>query len=220
MRKDKLFKETPFNGYRRNDVIEYIEDLDRDFSMRKEEYENRISDLSFQLKQSQSVVEELEVKNAELEAELNILRESEAVAVKEKNEALLHFSEMSLSFEALQHKIAEQTEKLAALNSSFEDINAVTNIKDSKIAELEALVKNYREQESVFAEVQNCIDEVLADVRAEAEQIKEDAKKEAESIIAHANARASVSSRRPVQKENKNTVLDKLASFRNIIKNL
>ena len=66
MKNEKLFRETPFGGYKREDVLSYIEALDNTHKAAIEELNERILELNDQLsedaRQRASMEKELEIK--------------------------------------------------------------------------------------------------------------------------------------------------------------
>ena len=85
MKKDTLFRETPFGGYKREDVLNYIDTIDQAHRTALDELNDRILELNEALadaaRQKESLEKELEIKTeyaAEAEALKEELQEKDA----------------------------------------------------------------------------------------------------------------------------------------------
>ncbi len=135
MAKEKIFRETPFNGYNRDDVMAYIAEID------KKNTELRAADIQ----EKNSLAADLEAKTQEVE-KLNGVIDSLNFAVEEKTAA---YDELAKEFEAYktenENKVglpapeaieAEKKEyeaKIAALTAELEAAKAKISDQEDQI---------------------------------------------------------------------------------------
>lgn len=156
-----LLKKTPFNGYDRDQVIDYVTQLDKNMREMQSAYENRIADVTDALSKANACIESLHQSAAVLSKNLQ-----DAKAETEEYKQKLKKSEqlMEKDMEILQQ--AKQT-----------------------ISEQQAELDKLREDAQLYEEVRANIDQLLAEVRQEADQIKAQAQKQAEQIVTAAKAK-------------------------------
>ncbi len=141
MAKEKIFRETPFNGYNRDDVMAYIAEID------KKNTELRAADIQ----EKNSLAADLEAKTQEVE-KLNGVIDSLNFAVEEKTAA---YDELAKEFEAYK----AETENKASLPAP-ETVEAEKKEYEAKIAaltaELEAAKAKISEQEEqIRSQIEN-----------------------------------------------------------------
>ena len=139
MAKEKLFRETPFNGYNRDDVMEYIAEADRKHT------EERAADIQ----EKNALAAEVEEKTKEIE-KLNGVIDSLNFAIDEKTKA---YDELSAEFDAFKEKHAPADgptpEELTARNNEMaekiEHLTAKLADAEKKVSEQEDQIRGYIE---------------------------------------------------------------------------
>lgn len=172
MKNEKLFRETPFGGYKREDVLSYIEALDNTHKAAIEELNERILELNDQLsedaRQRASMEKELEIKTG-------IAAEGEALKteLEEKNarieELLKRCEELSLQTEAVANTCEALTKELEKTKSGF---------SCDKL------------QGGICVAVTEQADKLLSDAEKQAKQKISDAEEQASGIILKARMEA------------------------------
>ncbi len=131
MAKEKIFRETPFNGYNRDDVMAYIAEID------KKNTELRAADIQ----EKNSLAADLEAKVQEVE-KLNGVIDSLNFAVEEKTAA---YDELSAEFEAYK---AEMEKK-----SNLPDPETIKAEKEELASKLAAVTEELAEaRRTVYAQ--------------------------------------------------------------------
>lgn len=218
MKNDKLFRETPFKGYKREDVLNYIDTVDRAHRETVDELNDRILELNEQLasaaRKYEALEKELEIKTAfasEAEALKEQLQEKDA----QIEELIGRCQELSTQTDAVVQKCEELTAQIEAGKQGFacEHLqngvcSAVTEKADKilKEAEEEAnrKISDAEEQASGILlrariDAQSMITEAEGQTEALAQQISDEAHeiitmtvKEAKEIIGAAKAQGNV----------------------------
>jgi chromosome segregation ATPase len=164
MAKEKIFRETPFNGYNRDDVMAYIAEID------KKNTELRAADVQ----EKNSLAADLEAKTQEVE-KLNGVIDSLNFAVEEKTAA---YDELAKEFEAYKAENESKAalpdpEVVAAEKKEYEDKIAVLT------AELEAAKAKISEQDDqIRSQIENiCTLQATQDTSTAVRARLEDAEK-------------------------------------------
>lgn len=113
MKNETLFRETPFGGYKREDVLNYIEEMDNAHKGAIQDLNDRILELNDQIsdgaRKQESMAKELEIKTR-FATEAEELKVQLAERNAQIEELLLRCSEMSAQTE----EVAKKCEELAA----------------------------------------------------------------------------------------------------------
>lgn len=157
-----LLKKTPFNGYDRDQVIDYITQMDQNTRQMQTAYETRIADITDALSQANACIESLHQSTTVLSQNLKDAQQQADAAIAECDK---------------QKQLARVAQNEAA--------QAVQKAESMAI-ELDRLRKNAHLYEEVCADVEQLLDQA----RQEAENIKSQAHKQAQAIIATAKANA------------------------------
>ncbi|MBO5214187.1 MAG: hypothetical protein J6B86_05410 [Clostridia bacterium] len=172
MKKDKLFRETPFGGYKRADVLNYIDTADQAHRTAVDELNDRILELNEALanaaRQKEALEKELEIKTAYA---------AEAEALKEQ------MQEKDAQIEALLGQCQELTTQTDAVVQKCEELTA----------QLEAGKQGFtceRLQDGVCAAVTEKAEKILNDAAAEANKKISDAEEQASGILLRARIEA------------------------------
>lgn len=171
MADNKLFSRS-LRGYSPEEVIAYIEELDRSAKSSKEELEARIDELLGEIDALRKVDEEnagLKEKIAEAENKISGLEEENA---RLRNDA----ENQRLALTAQGDKLSEAESEKTALKADLE--NAAVKIA--------AMEKNAKDYEEVLSNVNT----ILATARRDAENLVSEASAKADGIVADAAAKA------------------------------
>jgi len=151
MKSDKLFRETPFGGYKREDVLGYIEATDRAHKDAMDELNDRIAELNERLadaaRRMASMEKELEIKTR-YATEAESLRREVAEKDAQIEELIRHCTELSAQSDEIVKKCEELTKQVEKSRTGFscEKLNggicaAVMEQADKILAEAEATAK-------------------------------------------------------------------------------
>ncbi len=162
MKNDKLFRETPFNGYKREDVLNYIDAVDRAHREAVDELNDRILELNEQLSAANR-------KNEALEKELEIKTEFASEA------------------EALKEQLKEKDAQIEELIGRCQELSTQTDAVVQKCEKLTAQIETGKQG---FA-CERLQDGVCSAVTEKAEKILKDAEEEANRKISNAEEQAS-----------------------------
>lgn len=208
MKKDKLFRETPFGGYKRDDVLKYIESLDRAHKEAVEELNDRILELNKSLdeaarrneslekelkiktefaSETEKLKEELEFKNAQIQ---ELLTQSEELSQKTETvvkqcEELAEQIQNRQGFhcEHLQNGICDAVSERANQILAEAEETAKQQISAANEQASEILRKARIDAEAMVAEAQGQTDAIAQQLSAEAHNIIADTVREAKEII-------------------------------------
>lgn len=194
--KTRLFKQTPFNGYRREDVLEYIKTQDAQMQEQAEEDARRITELTAELEESRRAEERLR-------AEITAAQEALA-AEKEKAERyeaqLEELQKMAEELETRLDQFREQTQKgyrcpqldgdvCLPVSIQAEKILADARVQADRIIEdakknAEGLLNEAESQTTAMAErVAQQSHEMIAGSAVEARRILAGAKEKSENML-------------------------------------
>ena len=214
MKKETLFKETPFNGYKRDDVINYITELDTQLRDAEQIYEKHIKESSAELNK---VKFEFENLNRELTELKRVLDEKQEYIneLNEQNKNLTKSLEESREMaETLYSGLSKQMNDAAEYSKKLEDkdteykkleeyakeiLNQNNDLKSKneeyknsvngyiiKISEQDALIEELRKKD---AEYSKYIEEYL-EIKNNIDSVLDDVIKKAEEIKQNANREA------------------------------
>ncbi len=218
MKQDKLFRETAFGGYKREDVLKYIDSTDKAHRVALDELNDRILELNEALtaaaKKNEALEQELEIKTAyaveaeelkkQLEAKDSQIEEllqrcrqlsaqTEEVAKKcEELAAELENNKEGFACEKLQNgvcvAVTEQAEKILAQAKA----EAKRKISDAEEQASGILLKARIESQSMITEAEGQTEALAQQVSEEAHQIITMTVNEAKGIIGAAKAQSDV----------------------------
>ncbi len=237
MKKDKLFRETAFGGYKRVDVLNYIDSTDKAHRETLDELNDRILELNEALanatKKNHSLEQELEIKTAfaveaeelkiqlaEKEAKIDELNErcNTLSAQNEEANALIEKSKQGFSCERLQNGIcAAVTEQAEAILAQAQ-AEAQQKISDAEEQASGILLKARIESQSMITEAEGQTEALAQQISEEAHQIITMTVNEAKEIIGAAKAQSSVilsDSARSIGK-----IKGNLSSMQMVVKNI
>ena len=172
MKTDKLFRETAFGGYKREDVLNYVEALDQTHKQTENELNDRILELNDSLAQAarkqESMARELEIKT-QFAMESERLKEEIAAKDAQIEELLKRCSELSDQASAVAQKCEELSAKIEENRTGFS---------------CEKL------QGGICSAVQEQADKILEEASAAAKKKISDAEEQASGIILKARIEA------------------------------
>lgn len=168
MKTEKLFRETPFGGYKRDDVLEYIESLDTAHKAALDELDGRILELNEALSEAKekhgALTAELEIKTA-YAAETDALKQE----LQNKDEYVEQLLEQCKQLTEQTQTVVEQCE---ALTAELEKTR--TGFTCEKL------------QGGVCAAVTERAEQILAQAEADAKKRISDAEEQASGIVLRA----------------------------------
>lgn len=237
MKKDKLFRETAFGGYKREDVLNYIESMDKAHRAALDELNERILELNEALtnatKKNQALEQELEIKTAfavqaeewktrleEKEAEINELN-SRCDALSAQNEEakdLIEKSKQGFACERLQDGVCAAVTEQAELILARAEAEAQKKISDAEEQASGILLKARMESQSMITEAEGQTEALAQQISEEAHQIITMTVNEAKEIIGAAKAQSNVilnDSARSIGK-----IKGNLSSMQMVVKNI
>ena len=172
MKTESLFRETPFGGYKREQVLEYIEATDVAHGNEVRELNDRIADLS-------EALDAANKKNEPLENELKIK------------------TELAVEAEQLRRDVAEKDRQIEELLAKCEELSAQTAEVVARCEEISAEMEKQKEGfrcEHLNGEVCVAVSEkaaaILADAEEKAKQRIAGAEEQASGIILKARVEA------------------------------
>lgn len=202
MKQDKLFRETAFGGYKREDVLQYIDSLDKAHRSTLEELNERILELNEALSSAarkyESLEKELEIKTvfaAEAEelknqgAEKDAQIEELTQRCKELSEEA-EWSKSGFSCEKLQNGICTAVSEKAEQILSNAEAEALRKISDAEEQASGILLKARIEAQAMISEAEGQTEALAQQVSNEAHEIITMTVKEAKEIIGAAKAQS------------------------------
>ena len=230
MKKDKLFRETAFGGYKREDVLNYIESTDKAHRSALDELNERILELNEALtnaaKKNQALEQELEIKTAfAVEAEELKLQLAEKEAQIEQLNArckeaddLMEKSKAGFACERLQNGVCIAVTEQAEQILSRAEAEAQKKISDAEEQASGILLKARIESQSMISEAEGQTEALAQQISEEAHQIITMTVNEAKEIIGAAKAQSNViltDSARSIGK-----IKGNLSSMQMVVKNI
>lgn len=174
MAKEKLFRETPFNGYNRDDVADYIAEMDKRNSQERQDDLEEIENLRASLEEKDAEIEKLNEVIRSLNFTLDEKnREMEAVTANAETEAPepeTEEPEVPAAEEPVEKLIPvaspEQEAKIADLTAKLSEAKAVIADQEQQIREyiekvclLEAADHNDAEIQKKLSEAEAALEE-------------------------------------------------------------
>ena len=172
MKNEKLFRETPFGGYKREDVLGYIEAADRAHKDAMDELNERILDLNQKLEEAAGRMKALE---KELEIKTGFAAEAETLR-RELDEKNAQTEELLTRCNAL----SAQAEAVAKTCEALSD--ELNKSRDGFVCE--------KLSGGVCAAVTEQANRILAEAEAEAKKKISDAEEQASGIVLRARMEA------------------------------
>ena len=172
MKKDKLFRETAFGGYKREDVLSYIDATDLAHRTAMDELNDRILELNEGLaeaaRKNEAMEKELEIKTA-----------------------------FAAEGEALKEQIAEKDAQIEELIARCQELTAQTDSVVQKCEELTAQIEAGKQgfscdrlQGGICSAVTEKAEKILKEASEEAARKISDAEEQASGILLHARMEA------------------------------
>lgn len=184
-----LLKKTPFNGYNRDQVIEYITQMDKSMRNMQETYERQIADITDALSQANACIESLHQSANVLSQNLKDKQIEADAAKEEMDKAIIELSKQKSIASELNEKL-QQSEKL--LNDNIQIIQQSKKLREELaqakelISQKDEEIAQLKEDIQLCVDIKNNIDQILTEVKLEAKQIKDDAQKQADEILSAA----------------------------------
>ncbi|MDF2685221.1 MAG: hypothetical protein K0S55_402 [Clostridia bacterium] len=136
MQNTKLFRETPFNGYNREDVVNYITKQDQETRELEENYKREVSASTTELAASKNEIEKLK----SIIDTLNSTIEEKIESYNELNEEYNQLKNKLLEQSAVLTDKSEMADKLQDkfenLSNRYDDLNKKVNNQEKLISEL------------------------------------------------------------------------------------
>lgn len=161
MGKDTILKKSAFGGFKKEDVLDYIEKLQQEIVNLKRD----ASDCAVYKREA----EELKAYKTQAEATADALR-SEAEALKAENSALIEKNaSLTLKIEQLNSILEKNKADAAEAAEKYEELHA----EYSKITDVNALVNEVRDSvAAISADAKASVDSVYDDVNSAANRFK------------------------------------------------
>lgn len=161
MGKDTVLKKSAFGGFKKEDVLDYIEKLQQEIVNLKRD----ASDCAAYKREA----EELRAYKTQAEATADALR-SEAEALKSENSALIEKNaSLTLKIEQLNSILEKNKADAAEAAEKYEELHA----EYSKITDVNALVNEVRDSvAAISADAKASVDSVYDDVNSAANRFK------------------------------------------------
>lgn len=159
--KDSVLKKTAFGGFKKEDVLDYIEKLQQEIVNLKRD----ASDCAAYKRDA----EELKAYKTQAEAEKDVLR-SEAETLKAENSALIEKNaSLTLKIEQLNSILEKSKADAAEAVEKYEELHA----EYSKITDINALVSEARDSVAVISsDARESVDSVYDDVSSAADRFR------------------------------------------------
>lgn len=194
MATERILRETPFNGYNRDDVKAYIrkqddkiKDLENSITLMGEEKEE--SELSLK-KEIERLNEEIRALNDTLSQRADenftlseqIMKQKDTVidqvaAIQQKTSDL---DTLRAENEALKKDIDRQVESI--IKGKISEYESQIKAKDERIKFFEGIWDQAKKDYAVYTDVRKNVDEIMADAKSKAEEIISAANEEANAI--------------------------------------
>lgn len=161
MSKDKILKKSAFGGFKKEDVLDYIEKLQQEIVSLKRDasdcaaYKREVEALKLSAEQKDKATESLKTENEALKAENSSLIEKNA--------------SLTLKLEQLNAILEKSKSDAAEYQKKYEELND----EHSKITDVSKLVSDARESVSeIVLSAGKSVDSVRADVYGAADRLK------------------------------------------------
>lgn len=167
MGSEQILKKSLLGGFKKEGVLNYIEQLQSEILTLKKEVnensdcKNKLENIISEKDSSDSEIASLEKENELLKAEISEL--------KDKNESLLNENE------SLNAKISESEKKIAELEEKQKKWEEKVSIIEAKFAEIESSYSKMGETDSkvngILSEAQSHSDKIISDAKKSAYEI-------------------------------------------------
>ena len=132
----KLFRETPFNGYNREDVVNYITKQDQETRELEENYRHEISSSTVELTATKEEIAKLKSIIDSLNRTISEKTESYDELYEEHNQLKNKFLEQSTTLTDKSELVEKLQEKFEGLSSRYDDLYNKINDQANLISEL------------------------------------------------------------------------------------
>ena len=202
MKQDKLFRETAFGGYKREDVLQYIDRLDQAHRSALEELNERILELNEALssaaRKNEALEKELEIKTvfATEAEELKIQGAEKDAQIEELTQRCKELSEEAersksgFSCEKLQNGICSAVSEKAEQILNDAEAEAARKISNAEEQASGILLKARIEAQSMISEAEGQTEALAQQVSNEAHEIITMTVREAKEIIGAAKTQS------------------------------
>jgi chromosome segregation ATPase len=132
----KLFRETPFNGYNREDVVNYITKQDQEARELEESYKRDLSVSAAELSSAKAEIEKLKSIIDTLNRTIEEKTESYNELNEEHNQLKNRLLEQSAALTEKSESAEKLQEKFENLSNRYDDLNKKVNNQEKLISEL------------------------------------------------------------------------------------
>lgn len=186
------FFKTAMGGFRKSDVLNFIDRQEKDFKEREKQLTAEAESLRAELGKVADEKAKLDARISELEARVREADAFEGMA-KEKLTLLAGESEnRKCAMNRAEAIIEDLRHEVAVLHQGAEEARMNVRLKDEKIAELNKTISSIDTTQQritrVMVEAQNTADKISADARAEAAAILGKAAKKCAQLLAPVGA--------------------------------
>ncbi len=194
MKKDTLFRETPFGGYKREDVLKYIDASDLAHRTATEELNDRILELNAALDQANQNRQSLE---QQLVSQTDLVQEGEALKAQlaEKDaqieELLVRCKALSEQSEAVAQTCTELTRQLEQNKNGFQCERLENGVCLAVTEQAEAILAQAEEQaKQRLAAAEEQASGILFNARMEAQAMMTEAEGQTDALARRVSAEA------------------------------
>ena len=174
MGSDQILKKSLLGGFKKEGVLNYIEQLQAEITKLKRELKNKTA-CQRDVDDLKAVKETTEKKLSEMIKENEALKKENASLIEQNAAYSLKIEEANVSIADYEAKQKEMTEKTAEIESKFSEIEKQCNeynITETKVKEMVADAMNYSEKiifnaKAAAAEIAGEADEAVKSAKAE-----------------------------------------------------
>jgi chromosome segregation ATPase len=189
---EAIFKTSVMGGFKKDEVLKFIDELDAKHKAREEELSKKIEELS----ESLSSAEE---KNGEFEAKEMLLEDAIAAEKEENNLLGETVGQLTAQLQTLRGEAEENARREKSLKGEIDwlktqlrDAADEQAVKDSVIEGLENDVRQLQDEIERFGDSEEKIARVLMDARYTADKILKDARENADTELEKAQSKIDV----------------------------
>ena len=174
MGSDQILKKSLLGGFKKEGVLNYIEQLQAEIAKLKRELKNKTA-CQKDVDDLKAIKESMEKKLADFSAENEELKKENASLIEQNAAYSLKIEEATVSIADYEAKQKEMSEKTAAIEEKFSEIEKQCteyNITETKVKEMVADAMNYSEKiifnaKAAAAEIAGEADEAVKSAKAE-----------------------------------------------------
>lgn len=168
MGSDKILKKTAFGGFKREDVLNYIEQLQQEIVSLKREVSDGVS-CKRELENVKSAKDYADSELAALREENAALKEQNADLIEKNASYTLKMEEAQVSIEEYERKLRSCESKIEIIEHKFSELE----ITCARVGDAEKLIEEAKSSVAVIADkAKGSVESVRADILNASERIK------------------------------------------------